>query len=395
MSLTLVTMLSCGQGAMTLVEVYDMGDLTQPADFLALIDCGSDDINVPGMTGGAIKYVTDKVLARKPSVLDLVVLSHQDKDHINLLPELGKRLGAAGVKVKEIYRCGVNWDPDKSEPDVLEFAQRVHYTGSLQFDLNPRSDYWAKSPTCIAQYKKKVFFRILFMNMPSTVKKEKNQSSGVVVVEDVSSAPHLIAVLPGDITCHTMGWIHDQVGEPNERHPLRDVVVLAAPHHGARATAVTRCGGRWENFDRFAQTVRPQHLGASAGPGNRHDHPVFEVLDRFRGGVDNVKVVSGVSSHGYATFVEAADEWENKTVSEGIWSTVSYFDEAEKRLSRKRRSPASGAPAAPSPFINTKMADIVITLHATLGVKQRVKLRPVTPGNFLTARDLVLLAPAP
>lgn len=395
MTTTLVTMLSCGQGAMTLVEIYE--DLKKPAAFLALIDCGSDDIRNRTKTAGAIAYVTSKVKARNQPVLDLVIISHQDKDHVNLLPALGAQLSALQATVTKIHCCGLNWDKDpkkrkKSKSSVERFVKYVGYQDSPAYDLPTHSDYTTVPPTSFARYDNKVFFRFLIENMPETAE-GTNRSSGVVVVEDVTTPGEpMIAVLPGDITRQTMAYIRDKAGikglGPNK--PLTKVVALAAPHHGARATAVASPGQDWDDFDWFARSMKPDHLGVSAGPGSKYKHPVFAVIERFTGTVQNVRVVANAAWHSYATFDETSETWQNKVTADGIWSTVCSYTKPPKN--KKGNAPPAGKKSKPTP---TETRDLVIKLNAALTREKRVGLRPTTPSASSVVRDLVLLAPAP
>lgn len=366
MTTTLVTMLSCGQGAMTLVEIYE--DVKQPAAFLALIDCGGDS----QQAAGALRYVREKAVKRNH--IDLVVISHQDKDHVNLLPELGNLLGKAKprVTVDQIYCCGQKWS-DESKEWVREFARQTYYPAPRDpdFDIGCHTDYAKLPPGHFADYGNKVFFRFLMTNFPEA-KKGTNRSSGVVVVHD--EPQRLAVILPGDMTYQTIRKIKAVVpGLPKALPP--EVVGLAAAHHGSLATAVPK-SGNWAYTDWFADAVRPQHIGASAGWGNEYSHPVFELLGRF------TSVQKSVAPHSYMTFVNgagAAGEWTTMSTStRGIWCTVSAYlkDDTGKAVKTTRR-------------------DIVMRLDQAVRPKDRVRYGADRNNIAMAVADLVLLAPAP
>ncbi|EXU63792.1 hypothetical protein Z951_34295 [Streptomyces sp. PRh5] len=385
--LTLVKMLSCGQGMTTLVEVYNNGDENGPADYLALIDCGGD------LTWGgreSVAYIAQKVQqsgARLPNI----VISHQDKDHNSLLKALGQRLHPMNPVINDIFLGGMNWQPT-NVTTVRQFAQAVGYNGNLAFAAPMRSDYTNIPPGggigSVADYGD-VHLRILIshLNAPAqALDIQRNASSAVIVVEN----EYFAVVLPGDATRQTMTQINSI---PHLGSRLPTVVGLSIPHHGALRTAVEDYhAGRptnefgWTVIENFVRTIAPLRIGASAGPFNRHHHPVFEVIDKFT-------TVQPAPRHYFVAYLfnchgQNTQCWRTFYLGRGAYCTVQSIDQPPIGPSRMLTHRTHG------PFY---YGDIVFRLSApgVLRPEEMVEFRPRGTAGAERATEGIIHAPAP
>jgi len=105
-----VDCLHVDQGMGTLVRVYDGIELTN----LALLDFGSTTKGYK-YADSALDAVIDALKKMKTPVIDMLLISHQDDDHWNLLGDLLTRIKAeAGLddtEVNTIFRGGRLWSP--------------------------------------------------------------------------------------------------------------------------------------------------------------------------------------------------------------------------------------------------------------------------------------------
>ncbi|MGW4076525.1 hypothetical protein ACWELB_23970 [Streptomyces asiaticus] len=378
--LTLVTMLNCGQGMTTLVEVYDNGNEDGPADYLALIDCGGDLA-----WGGreSVDYIARKV--EQSGSLPNIVISHQDMDHNSLLRDLGGLLRPMQPHIDSIFLGGTDWQ-SVNVKRVQKFARTVGYQRDPEFANPMRSDYMKAGGglDSLAEYND-VHLRVLMSHLNVGGKAmdiRRNASSAVIVVEN----GHFAVVLPGDATWQTMRQI-SQI--PNLKATLPTVVGLSIPHHGSLRTAVEdyhagRLPKKWEIVQEFSDTIAPWRIGASAGPFNRHHHPVSEVLDKFttvRSAPCHDLVAYVFNCHGPTTQC-----WQTLPSSTATYCTVQSIGALPER-SKKRWHWIK-------PFCS---GDIIFRLSepGVLRPEEMVEFRPRGTAGTERATDGIVRAPAP
>ncbi|MFZ2407685.1 MAG: hypothetical protein WAW41_21340, partial [Methylobacter sp.] len=79
-----ITVLDVGQGMGTFVEIYDTsGALISTL----LFDLGSLN-NKVSAGGPSVQYLVDKLKSMADPTIELLVLSHKDGDHVNLIEDL-------------------------------------------------------------------------------------------------------------------------------------------------------------------------------------------------------------------------------------------------------------------------------------------------------------------
>ncbi|MGW6982191.1 MBL fold metallo-hydrolase [Streptomyces sp. NPDC054932] len=325
-SLTLVKLLFCGQGMTKLIEIYDKGVEKPDADYLALVDCGGND----RWSKGALDYIAMKVAARStnPKCIDLVVLSHQDGDHVALLGKLGERLKDIGtpVRVGQLFIGGTNWK-NSNQGTVRKFLDSVGYDAKdVKFNEARRSDYenvTQRSDLRHLAHHEDVYFRVLVTNLCGS-KSPENASSSVLVVENGAFA----VVLPGDATYETMDFVDKKLGALQPLL-LPPVVAMELPHHGALATAVKNYESgmkqndlNWSIIQGFAAKIAPRSLGASAGPWNKHCHPVQEVIEQFYASVRTRPTLQWYVSYVFYQQGTESEKWRTWLAVRAIETTV-------------------------------------------------------------------------
>nr|WSX48655.1 MBL fold metallo-hydrolase [Streptomyces sp. NBC_00974] len=376
----------------TLVEVYDGGVEKDAADYLALIDCGGS----PTYGKDAVNHIKDKVLKRTTTpnkMLDLVVISHQDDDHNGLLGALGKELKTIDARVGLVYIGGLSWIQGNKNT-VTEFLTSVkHPLSGVIFGAPQHSDYSGGStpPTRIAEHND-VKFRILIANLvvpDVTDDIVRNGSSAVVVVDNGINT----VVLPGDATFQTMHAINMRLGN---KQLLPPVLALEIPHHGALRTAVENYTAKgkakadftWTIVEDFATKVmKPQNVGASAGPWNSDNHPVKEVIEVFEG------TTGTAAAHTYVAFVffqkKTTVQWDTISIARGVDTTIRALNVKQKK--RKRDAPA------PEEGTDFTVGHIVYRLSGALGVRPEdmVEFRPCGTLRMHGPDEDVVQAPKP
>ncbi|MFI1564698.1 hypothetical protein ACH4ZX_16890 [Streptomyces sp. NPDC020490] len=385
--MTRVKLLYCGQGMTTLVEVYDSGNADGPADYLALVDCGGDD------GGGAIEYIAGKVQASRNKRLDLIVISHQDNDHNELLAPLAARLDSlGGVTLGDVFLGGRLWG-DRNKKTVKDFASTFGLAlEGAQFNAACHSDYLGVSERSGLRFLSSygdggpddVFVRVLVANLPLSGRADlvKNGTSAVVVVENGRDA----VILPGDATYETMRWIN-ALARFDRLLPTHGVLGMEIPHHGALRTSVERYLAKgkvsdfnWNILYSFAElTMKPKAIGASSGHDNSFHHPLEEVLEHFTG------TTHPAPSHTYVSYGFTSREWDTRLSERAVYTTVSGF-------SRSAPWPVTRSQGKPFEY-----GDIWFNI-TSLGVVRPEEVMEFKPRGKQGARlagVAPLLAPAP
>jgi hypothetical protein len=322
-----VMILFCGQGMTTTVEVYNDGVVKPFADYLALVDCGGTG------EGGdhAADYVAQKIID-SGKFLHLLVISHQDGDHVKLLEKVKKKLVNKGVVVEKVFLGGNNWSKS-NKATVNDFLEAMDVgEDDIEFDSPYLSHYKKIATPSKLKYIddfKGMRIRVLVSGLKTTGSSDivRNASSAVLVVDYGTSC----MVLPGDATHQTFAAVNSILSVKNL---LPKVAGFEIPHHGALRTAVENYYARgqiddfdWTEIKTFAAYLETQEVLASAGPRNSHRHPVEEVINVFEGNL--VKA----DSHRYTAWVfdrkggTRSEGWINfKNVTKAEHSTVTQVD---------------------------------------------------------------------
>lgn len=312
----------------TLIKIYETVSKKDKLVNLALIDLGSDS---PDEATGAVDKVIEALKEMATPKIDLLVVSHQDKDHWSLLPRLQTKIGTdvPATTMGDMYYGGISWGPQASKAlSSWEKAFSCVFTPLTKAD----SGYDVVGTKKLFKDLNGVVFRILITNMVCARKAEdlrKNGSSAVMVVEFGGRT----VILPGDAISETLGYINNicdlwTVKNPN---PIQPCDVLQIPHHGALRTIADNYTSskrrRVETANDFGKNVSASYIVASAGYMSHHLHPAKEVINMLTDGI------ATVSSHTYVAYAFADTEWYEYTSTRGIYTTVQTVDPPPDRTS--------------------------------------------------------------
>jgi beta-lactamase superfamily II metal-dependent hydrolase len=329
-----VSFLHCDQGMGTLVRIFDsLNNLAH----LALIDLGSE-AKTKKYAGKAIESVISALKQMQADgvtpAIDLLVISHQDTDHWSLLPDLLKQIQSdiAGCEVHNIYYGGTNWKANASKAiEKWEDAFDVEAEAFAKGETNYKKPGEKKSIQTIDG----VAFRLLCVNVPisrSAPDLNRNGTSAVLAIDFGG----VTAVIPGDATADTVGWINDRVFVPWEKkgagNPVQPCRALGAPHHGALRTIasnyVSSDKAKLGVATTFANYVAAQHVVASAGYLSDYWHPYKNVMELLA-----AHAFTDRSAHDFVWFNNTSAKYEQVEDDErGIYTTVRTLAYPPKRL---------------------------------------------------------------
>lgn len=136
-----VTMLAVGQGAMNLIEIYDVLEGRRVLVNLSLIDCGSIDGHPDSKAAceKALDYVAEKMKERYRQkeylLLDNLLITHGDGDHWNLLKRLFSTVFGENLVLVIGDRCG-EWIHVKEEDGFKEIYYMNEMDGTFRYEKN-------------------------------------------------------------------------------------------------------------------------------------------------------------------------------------------------------------------------------------------------------------------
>lgn len=325
-----VNFLSCDQGMGTLVRIYDkLNTLTN----LALLDLGSES-GTRKYADKAIESVLTALKQMATPKIDMLIVSHQDFDHWSLLPDLLEKIKTQvpTCKVGAIYYGGTMWR-DKATQAVK--AWETTFGVTAEPFPKPSTSYGTPGTKVAIKDIDGVLFYLLCANVPisrSAPDLHRNGTSAVVCI--TFGGVH--AVIPGDATADTVGWINDFVFTPwkdaAKGNPVQPCRALGAPHHGALRTIASNYTSSVGSADlgiakTFADYVSAENVVASAGYYSKFKHPYKEVME-----VLGVKAKTDQLEHDFVWYDGTKAEWTQIQKSErGIYTTVTTLDTPPKR----------------------------------------------------------------
>ena len=325
------SMLFTEQGMGNLVSITDAGSTA--VKFSALIDFGSI-IGEPSLKETVVflvKYILANRTAKKPGPdLDLVVVSHQDKDHWNLIPYLIKAFPAAApLTVGTFAFGGLKGSYSKEGAAVLDSLAAIATT-SKKIPAKQCSAYAPrKALGDLASYSDadtEISFRPVICNVASPCTDESmvanTPSLVVAVVRRMGFERECEIFLPGDMTSHTIAAMYDYEDRMKE---LCGVTSLSIPHHGAHRTLADNYSQPrdkrkflWANW--FAVYLEPKSLGASAGKSSTFNHPYEHVINIFEEG-GGILVLD--ESHSYVSYDIKANDYSPWTTDGAVFTNFS------------------------------------------------------------------------
>ena len=232
---------------------YVIDSLKPPQLTVAFLDVGQGDavwIQAPNgkevlIDAGQGQSVVQALAKQKnffDRIIDVVLMTHSDTDHIGGIPSVLERYDVPLVMASEI-----------SSPTV------THKTVSRLIKQIPNQVTIRSGERIILDRKSGVVIDILFPDQ-NTENWETNEASAVVLV----SYGETKFLQTGDAPIEVEEFLVDLYGDQ-----LRSQV-LKLGHHGSNTSS----------SEKFLETVQPEYAIISAGVGNRYGHPHDEVIER-------------------------------------------------------------------------------------------------------------------
>lgn len=365
-----IVVLHCDQGMGTLVRIWEDVMGTEELTYLVLLDLGTEG-SAKRFDGLAVDHVIYALKKMDDPMLDLVVISHQDRDHWSLLPTLLARIQTevSTCKLGRYYKGGLYWKKTASKV-VKQFGD--HFGVTCKPWTDTVGNYYRpkkNNPGNIGVFAG-VAFRLLTVNADST-KSEENGTSAVVVVDFGGSR----GIIPGDATSQTLSEINSIVKDwekQNGENPIRPCYIMSAPHHGALFTIsdnFTTTNPKLKTATKFAQNTQTEWLAASAGYLSKFSHPFKNVMKLL-----GYKVGAGATSHDFVWYDDAKAKWKQvPATKQNIFTTVTNLDDPPDvhswvftmypsgtvtfRRERTPRRPEDIRPPAPDPGVSGPAPD--------------------------------------
>lgn len=294
--------LDVGQGSGNFVEIYtDAKDEVLGATIL--VDLGTELDPFDAAQTETIKYICEKLRTMTNPTISLLVLSHSDTDHINLIASLLSNFTPPGQPAqsgKPNLTIALAWfagEYDKfakrSQTNVLAIVQAYMVPPNRpQRYENGFSSFNTDPPICMEVAGVTVYTLIAqVVNEGSSAARESpywiNTRSAVLMLSYQGTQ----WILTGDATGRTLYEINrklNAMGPLGRQTYLPNVFMLTAPHHGSYTTTYDLQGlGRGStmtpkaNVQTFVQWTKPQCLSASAERVKKFKHPHWTVLTDF------------------------------------------------------------------------------------------------------------------
>ncbi|MFI1645696.1 hypothetical protein ACH4XT_01935 [Streptomyces avidinii] len=299
MSKLVFWVLDVGQGSGNFIQVFDDSDKLVGS---VLIDLGSERNKA---TAGFPSAEFVAAMLGVPGTLDLVVLSHSDSDHINLIPDLlGLFKKTSDLKInKVIYGGDLARYAKRGGTNVLARLHAHMPSGNAPTPTPPKeSSFAGPAPYTPVFVLGDLKVWILMANAaesgaaPSSggAKKRKTgdgyntNTNSVVVLLGFRKAQFVVT---GDATGTTLFQLNDVVTPFVAANYLNEVVMLTLPHHGSATTTFDVRGGvdGKDNLKTFVDNTKPRSLTGSADKVRTFKHPSAKVMEYFWTGLTRGK----------------------------------------------------------------------------------------------------------
>lgn len=323
----------CGQGMANMIRIYNDTSVdpeTTACDELCIFDFGSGGLSqtkkVLGITPPVefmMKQLRMQNAAGRTPHIDLMLISHQDRDHWRLLSELNQQIIDSGmtVTVGNMLLGGLNWR-ESSERGVNAFAKRANdiywYDGQFSSFSEPPDP---GDPIEVGDLKMRMLVtNVAASNVSDDI--ERNCSSSVALLQlgPTPPKPGIGFILPGDSTWETFEELQE-IMTPWAVNPLPIVYSASVPHHGAlrtmnRNNSVTTPD--LQDLIWFTNYTRPYSVFASAGIKNTHSHPYLIVLETM-----GLHAGTGdFQQRPIVFFDRMTSDWDAREVVKNIYTTV-------------------------------------------------------------------------
>ncbi|MFF1342979.1 hypothetical protein ACFVYT_34775 [Streptomyces sp. NPDC058290] len=291
MSKMVFWVLDVGQGSGNFIQVFDDSDKLVGS---VLIDIGSKK-SKKAAGGPSVKTVAG--LLGDPATLNLVVLSHGDGDHINLIPELLDELKSTKLTVNRVCYGGSRIRYKGGSNSVLSRLEAHMPSGVTTKPLSPGfSSFTATDPPEPFDTFGELEVWILKANAATSDAKSSSSSDGskrqrVDGGYDINTDSVVVLlgfplskawfVVTGDATATTMYQVNEVVNDSVKKKYLQHVVMMTVPHHGSTSTSFDVRGGGEATLKTFAEKIEPVSVIGSADKVGTYKQPSARVLQYF------------------------------------------------------------------------------------------------------------------
>lgn len=342
-----ITSMYIGQGMANLIEVEK-----EPGEYeFILIDFGSvsssgitgsaagmdgdeelvileDLFSITPSTGNAREILEKKLSAAKKTEIDLLLLSHLDKDHYNFVKYLDptikfKKVIIGGTTNLMVVPTGLSDSKIKVKinNEVSALMKSLDTRGTKDIQQFSILDGFANPNSTIYKCEHNLStLRLMLLCQRAFPTNDINTNSAVVaLIYEYRNKPKVSAIFPGDATDVTLDLIVKMI-ESNKTiyAPLLDAEerYLSLPHHGSFRTL---CDGQVFNFSttpkenltiysKFIELYKPNYTYASAYFLHSFHHPVTQVFEKAEQyckaytGEDNWSITNNLEFTGNKTF---------------------------------------------------------------------------------------------
>lgn len=335
MPLVTFDFMDVGQGDCTFIQVcngnsIDDRDITP--NRAILVDFGSSkNAFVAGPDAAA--YIGAQLGKMMVPAIDLIVLTHSDEDHHNLIiPQL---LKIDDLEIGEVLFSGhaadYSYTPfmsgrERNTIDSINAYAKKRICFGLSSDC---SSLVAPGAAPYAVFDGLSMW-IVIANYPSDSARDPNTKSIVTLWEYAGYK----VILPGDATAATLDEINNWTRRSGTEGMVRDASVLRLPHHGSERTTLMGNGaGKWKVTEDFVDLVRPRAITIGADTRGDYRHPRQTVIDKYDGPFME-RGLYGIHRYiSWGTSVKDQEEWVHEDTDKNIFtSLINMYQGAQYQL---------------------------------------------------------------
>ncbi|HEY1618109.1 MAG TPA: MBL fold metallo-hydrolase [Streptosporangiaceae bacterium] len=279
--------LDVGQGSCNYVEIVDDNEVVIHN---MLIDLGTN--SAQKIAADNLQWLIERIEDRDDPRIDVVILTHGDTDHYNMMLKLLPALNPADTERIGMVRYGgsssrYNIGKTPLITALWNYCDDVSTFTPSQSSYDQATQTWTPVWPASPQTGD-VKLQLIAANTPHPCDAQKKNGEAINT-KSVVTAIHwhnYWMIASGDATATTLAEVNDILtGVTHDDLPT--AFLLTMPHHGSRKTTYDlRKAGDWpgdaarEVVDGFLETFRPMTMSVSAGEKHHH-HPSMLMVEQF------------------------------------------------------------------------------------------------------------------
>lgn len=286
--------LDVGQGSCNYVEIVDSLDVVTHN---MLIDLGTNSSQAIATKN--VQWLRDQIQGRPNPRIDVIIITHGDTDHYNLMLRLLPALQPEDTsRIGMVRYGGVAWRYQIGKVSLIDELKKyctdvnglaVNQSSlTLHFGAPPTwNPIWPAAPDAADPKLQLILANTPHPKDPKDSTKKQKLNAEAVNTKSVVCAIEWEGwwmVGTGDATADTMSQINFQMGLAPSLPPT---FMLTVPHHGSRKTTYNLKAAKdlpkpvaTKVVDDFLALFKPQTISVSAGE-KRHHHPSMLMLTQF------------------------------------------------------------------------------------------------------------------